>query len=129
MNLFQIDKNEIDTIFTTYQQRTTSEEIDYIQTEHEGISGLAKKLNSDLGNGISSNEDSKRLRRDYFDDNVRYREPMPSFWHYVSEAFEEDVYDAISMETCIAKRNTDGAPGPEAMAREIAACRKLLDER
>ena len=47
----------------------------------------------------------------------------------VSEAFEEDVYDAISMETCIAKRNTDGAPGPEAMAREIAACRKLLEER
>ena len=47
----------------------------------------------------------------------------------VSEAFEEDVYDAISMETCIAKRNTDGAPGPEAMAREIAACRALLEER
>ena len=45
----------------------------------------------------------------------------------VSEVFEEDVYDAISMETCIAKRNTDGAPGPEAMEREIAACRALLD--
>ena len=46
----------------------------------------------------------------------------------VSEAFEEDMYDAISMETCIAKRNTDGAPGPEAMAREIAACKALLEK-
>ena len=44
----------------------------------------------------------------------------------VSEAFEEDVYEAISMETCVAKRNTAGAPGPEAMEEEIAACRRLL---
>jgi len=44
----------------------------------------------------------------------------------VSDAIEEDVYEAISMKTCIAKRNTDGAPGPEAMAKEIAACRALL---
>ena len=89
MNLFKIDKQEIDSIFQTYQQRTTSEEIDYIQSEHEGVGGLASKLNSNLENGISSNEDSKRLRREYFDDNIRYREPMPSFWHYVAEAFED----------------------------------------
>ena len=91
MNLFQITKSEIDTIFQTYQQRTQSEEIDFIQSEHEGIQGLAKKLNSDLKNGISSNEDSNRLRREYFDDNKRYREPMPSFWHYVAEAFEDEM--------------------------------------
>jgi len=91
MNLFQITKSEIDTIFQTYQQRTQCEEIDFIQSEHEGIQGLAKKLNSDLKNGISSNEDSNRLRREYYDDNVRYREPMPSFWHYVAEAFEDEM--------------------------------------
>ncbi len=44
----------------------------------------------------------------------------------ISPVFAEDVYDAISMKTCIAKRNTDGAPGPEAMRREIEACRRLL---
>ena len=30
------------------------------------------------------------------------------------------------MKTCIAKRNTVGAPGPEAMRHEIEACRSLL---
>ena len=44
----------------------------------------------------------------------------------ISPVFAEDVYDAISMKTCIAKRNTVGAPGPEAMRREIEACRSLL---
>ena len=44
----------------------------------------------------------------------------------VSPVFEEDVYEAISMKTCIAKRNTVCAPGPEAMRHEIEACRRLL---
>ena len=44
----------------------------------------------------------------------------------ISPVFSEDVYDAISMKTCIAKRNTVGAPGPEAMRHEIEACRSLL---
>ena len=33
----------------------------------------------------------------------------------ISPVFEEDIYDAISMKTCVEKRNTIGAPGPEAM--------------
>ncbi len=33
----------------------------------------------------------------------------------ISPVFEDDIYDAISMETCVAKRNTIGAPGQEAM--------------
>ncbi len=44
----------------------------------------------------------------------------------ISEVFEEDVYDAISMRTCVAKRNTVGAPGPGAMRREIEKSRALL---
>ena len=91
MNIFQIDKSEIDKIFQTYQQRESMEEINYIESTHEGLPGLSKKLNSDLENGISSNEDAKRLRIDYFDDNLRYREPMPSFWYYVAEAFEDEM--------------------------------------
>ena len=37
-----------------------------------------------------------------------------------SDAFEEDIYDAISMETCVNKRLTIGAPGREAMEKVIA---------
>lgn len=33
--------------------------------------------------------------------------------------FDEDVYDAISMEYCVNKRNTIGAPGPEQMKKVI----------
>ena len=36
-----------------------------------------------------------------------------------SELFEEDVFDAISLETCVNKRLTIGAPSPEAMNRVI----------
>jgi argininosuccinate lyase len=37
-----------------------------------------------------------------------------------SSAFEEDIYDAISMETCVNKRLTIGAPGREMMEQVIA---------
>ena len=45
-----------------------------------------------------------------------------------SEVFEEDIYDAISMYTCVNKRLTMGAPGKEAMEKEIAACREFLEK-
>ena len=45
-----------------------------------------------------------------------------------SEVFEEDIYDAISMYTCVNKRLTIGAPGKEAMEREIAACHEFLEK-
>ena len=38
----------------------------------------------------------------------------------ISPVFEEDIYEAISMETCVNKRLTIGAPGKEAMERVIA---------
>ena len=43
-----------------------------------------------------------------------------------SDAIEEDIYEAISMKNCVEKRNTTGAPGAQAMAEEIAACRAFL---
>lgn len=46
----------------------------------------------------------------------------------ISPVFEEDIYDAISMETCVNKRNTIGAPGPEAMTKVIEAYEKYLAE-
>lgn len=44
----------------------------------------------------------------------------------ISPVFEEDIYEAISMETCVNKRVTAGAPGKAAMEAQIAACRKYL---
>ena len=46
----------------------------------------------------------------------------------ISPVFEEDIYEAISMETCVNKRVTAGAPGKAAMEAQIAACRKYLGE-
>ena len=43
-----------------------------------------------------------------------------------SPVFGEDIYDAISMETCVDTRLTIGAPGREAMAQEIEKCRAAL---
>ncbi|MBQ6230153.1 MAG: argininosuccinate lyase [Eubacterium sp.] len=38
----------------------------------------------------------------------------------ISPVFEEDIYKAISIEECVARRNTIGAPGPESMKDIIA---------
>ena len=46
----------------------------------------------------------------------------------ISPVFEEDVYPAISMKTCVDKRMTIGAPGPEAMKKVIAINEKYLEE-
>lgn len=45
----------------------------------------------------------------------------------ISPAFEEDIFDAISMETCVNKRLTTGAPGHDAMVKEIESCREFLE--
>ncbi len=45
-----------------------------------------------------------------------------------SEAFGEDIYDAISMQTCVEKRMTIGAPGPAVMEKVIAANEAYLAE-
>ena len=37
----------------------------------------------------------------------------------ISPVFEEDIYEAISIKTCIEKRNTIGAPGPDAMKKVL----------
>jgi argininosuccinate lyase len=45
----------------------------------------------------------------------------------LSPAFSEDIYEAISMKTCVEKRNTIGAPGHDAMTKVIAANDKWLE--
>ena len=45
-----------------------------------------------------------------------------------SDQFESDVYEAISLKTCVEKRETCGAPGPEAMKAQIEEGKKFLFE-
>ena len=94
-NGFEIDKAEIDNIFKIYQQRRTNEEIDYINSTHKGLQGLAKKLKTDLETGIST--DSLDSRRKAFDNNLRYREPMPSFWFFVKDAFGDEILQILCL--------------------------------
>ena len=44
----------------------------------------------------------------------------------ISPVFEEDIYEAISLETCVNKRMTIGAPGPDAMKQVIEIYKKYL---
>ena len=37
----------------------------------------------------------------------------------LSELFSEDVYDAISLETCVRERKSYGGPAPECVAAQI----------
>ncbi len=37
----------------------------------------------------------------------------------ISPVFEEDIYEAISMKTCVEKRNTTGAPGVKPMQEAV----------
>lgn len=44
----------------------------------------------------------------------------------VSPVFEEDLFEAVSLETCVDKRTTIGAPGPDAMREVIRINREYL---
>ena len=44
-----------------------------------------------------------------------------------SPAFDKDIYDAISLKTCVEKRNTIGAPGTAAIERMIQHCEEVLN--
>ena len=44
----------------------------------------------------------------------------------ISPVFEQDIYEAISMKTCVEKRETYGAPGPKVMKQVIEENKKYL---
>ena len=46
----------------------------------------------------------------------------------ISPVFEEDIYEAISMETCVNKRLTKGAPGREVMLKTIITYKEYLSK-
>ena len=45
-----------------------------------------------------------------------------------SDRFEEDIFDAVSLKTCVERRLTTGAPGPEKMKEAIREYRNYLKE-
>ncbi|MDE6531163.1 MAG: argininosuccinate lyase, partial [Lachnospiraceae bacterium] len=46
----------------------------------------------------------------------------------ISDVFDEDIYEAVSLETCVQKRLTIGAPGVEAMKMTLGYYQKYLDK-
>ena len=46
----------------------------------------------------------------------------------ISPVFEDDIYDAISLKTCVEKRMTIGAPGQEAMKKVIEIYKRKIEE-
>lgn len=46
----------------------------------------------------------------------------------ISPVFEADVYDAVSLKTCVEKRLTVGAPGQQAMKQVIKINREFLEQ-
>lgn len=46
----------------------------------------------------------------------------------ISPVFEQDIYEAISLNTCVEKRNTIGAPGHVAMEAEIQEAENYLKQ-
>ena len=60
------------------------------------------------------------------DKNISLGEMTLDEYKAISPVFEEDIYDAFSMETCVDKRNTIGAPGPKAMQQVIAIYEEYL---
>lgn len=60
--------------------------------------------------------------------NISLDEMSLEAYKAISPVFEEDIYEAISMKNCVEKRNTIGAPGPEAMKAVLKQNKKYLEE-
>ncbi|MBQ2426212.1 MAG: argininosuccinate lyase [Lachnospiraceae bacterium] len=60
--------------------------------------------------------------------NISLDELSLEEYQAISPVFQEDIYEAISMKTCVEKRMTIGAPGAEAMKQVIEVYKKELAE-
>ena len=60
------------------------------------------------------------------DKNISLDEMSLDEFIAISPVFEEDIYEAISLKTCVEKRTTIGAPGKAAMDRVISVCDEYL---
>ena len=62
------------------------------------------------------------------DKNIALDDMTLDEYKKISPVFEEDIYDAISLKTCVEKRTTLGAPGKDAMNKVIELNKKYLEE-
>ena len=53
------------------------------------------------------------------DKNISLDDMTLEEYKAISPVFEADIYDAISLKTCVEKRQTIGAPGPDVMNKVI----------
>ena len=60
------------------------------------------------------------------DKNIALDDMTIEEYKSISPVFDEDIYDAISLKTCVEKRVTIGAPGMEAMKKVIELNEKYL---
>ena len=62
------------------------------------------------------------------DKNISLDELPLEEYKAICNVFEEDIYEAISLKTCVEKRLTKGAPGKAAMLEVIKVCEVYLTE-
>lgn len=62
------------------------------------------------------------------DKNISLDDLSLEEYQKISPVFEEDIYEAVSMKTCVEKRNTIGAPGQDAMKKVIQINEAYLKE-
>ena len=60
--------------------------------------------------------------------NISLDELSLEEYQAISPVFREDIYEAISMETCVNKRLTKGAPGREVMLKTIITYKEYLSK-
>ena len=62
------------------------------------------------------------------DKNISLDDMSLEEYKAISPVFEKDIYEAISMKTCVEKRQTIGAPSEDAMNKVIAVNEAYLAE-
>ena len=62
------------------------------------------------------------------DKNISLDEMSLEEYRAISPVFDNDIYEAISIKTCVERRNTTGAPGPAAMEAYLTECSEYLNQ-
>ena len=62
------------------------------------------------------------------DKNISLLDMTLEEYKSISPVFEEDIYQAISLEECVSKRNTIGAPGVEAISKVLEINENFITE-
>ena len=60
--------------------------------------------------------------------NTTLEELDISEYKRLSGVFEEDVYEAINLDTCVMQRNVEGGPAPEAVAVQVERLKSALNK-